>query len=80
MNKLLNLENILEMIVPRPSFWLRAWMFLFTLVNRKEGKRMITELTEKVDENIRKSNEAMRKIDEFSKRTDERLAAMNWES
>ncbi|MDR3173618.1 MAG: hypothetical protein LBU19_05155 [Treponema sp.] len=51
----MNLENVLEIIKPRPSFWLRVWLFFFLLINRKEGMRFIETLTAKVDELILKT-------------------------
>ena len=44
----MNLEDILELLKPRPSFWFRVWMFLFLLFNRKEGMRLFETLIEEV--------------------------------
>ncbi|MDR1277921.1 MAG: hypothetical protein LBK02_04150 [Treponema sp.] len=67
----MNLENVLEIIKPRPSFWLRVWIFFFLLINRKEGKRLIKTLTEKIDECVQKNDEVVRKVDAYSKEVDE---------
>ena len=66
----MDIENVLEIIKPRPSFWLRVWLFFFLLINRKEGKRLIETLIEKVEEASRKSEEMIRKVDAYSEKAD----------
>jgi hypothetical protein len=45
----MNIESVLDILNPRPPFWLRVWLFFFLLINRKEGRRLIEEFIDKVD-------------------------------
>jgi hypothetical protein len=69
----MDIENVLEIIKPRPSFWLRVWLFFFLLINRKEGKRLIETFIEKVEEASRKSDEMIRKVDAYLEKADRGL-------
>jgi hypothetical protein len=62
----MNFEDILEIIKPRPSFWLRAWLFFFLLINRKEGKQLIETLIAKMEEFIKECEETHRKVTAYS--------------
>jgi vacuolar-type H+-ATPase subunit I/STV1 len=68
-----NIETVLEILKPRPSFWLRAWLFFFLLINRKEGKRLIETLIEKVDEVSRKAEEVHRKVEAYAEKANREL-------
>jgi arginine utilization protein RocB len=70
---MIKIEDILEAVKPRPSFWLRVWLFFFLLINRKEGRRLIETLIEKVDEAVQKADEVNRKVEAYAKETDRRL-------
>jgi hypothetical protein len=82
----MNIESILEILKPRPSFWLRVWMFFFLLFNRKEGKRLIETLTGKVDslekvyqrviENNEKADSMNAEADRKLKEAEERAAGV----
>jgi hypothetical protein len=61
----MNFETILEIIQPRPPFWLRVWLFFFLLINRKEGKRLAETFIEKAAESIQMSTEAIQKYGEM---------------
>jgi hypothetical protein len=65
-------EDILEILKPRPSFWIRAWLFFFLLINRKEGKRLIETLEEKIDELIQTTEEINRNLEATAKANEER--------
>jgi arginine utilization protein RocB len=69
----MDIENILEIIRPRPSFWLRVWLFFFLLINRKEGKRLIETLIKEAGEASRKSEEMIRKVDAYKDEADRKL-------
>jgi hypothetical protein len=45
----MNIETILDILKPRPPFWLRVWLFFFLLINRKAGRRLIEGLIEEID-------------------------------
>jgi hypothetical protein len=65
------LLHILEIIKPRPPFWLKVWLFFFLLINRKEGKRLLETLFEKTEEYIRKSDELTLKVHAYSEAVNE---------
>jgi hypothetical protein len=54
-----------------------VWIFLYTLINRKEGKRLIEKFIEKSEESIRKSEEMIRRVDAYAKQADERYRQAN---
>jgi arginine utilization protein RocB len=70
---MMDIESILEILKPRPSFWLRVWLFFFLLLNRKEGKKLIETLIEKAEEVARKSEEMIRKVDAYTEKADRKL-------
>jgi hypothetical protein len=61
----MKLEKFLEIIEPRPSFWFRAWLFFFLLINRKEGRRLIETLIEEEKTLIKKNDEYIQIYDRF---------------
>jgi hypothetical protein len=67
-----DIECVLDLIKPRPSFWFRVWLFFFLLINRKEGKRLFETLIEKINEYNRNSVEMIRKVDAFAKEAHEK--------
>jgi arginine utilization protein RocB len=70
--KIESVENILEIIKPRPPFMLRVWLFFFLLINRKEGKRLFETFIEKAEKSIQKSEEMIRKVDAYEKAADDK--------
>jgi hypothetical protein len=50
-----------------------VWVFFFLLINRKEGKRLIETLIEKVNEASQKSDEMIRKVDAYTERANKKL-------
>jgi hypothetical protein len=68
----MNIDLILEVIKPRPPFWLRVWLFFFLLINRKEGKRLFETLVEKAEKCSRKSGEMIRRVDAYEKAADKK--------
>jgi hypothetical protein len=72
----MNIESILEILKPRPSFWVRVWLFFFLLFNRKEGKRLIETLTGKIDDlekAYRRAIEKSEKADAMNAEADRKL-------
>jgi hypothetical protein len=69
----MNFEDLLELLKPRPSFWLRVWIFLFLLINRKEGMRLMETLEAKMDEFIQKTDEMNRRVQAYSEDADRKL-------
>jgi hypothetical protein len=69
--KIESVENILEIIKPRPPFMLRVWLFFFLLINRKEGKWLFEMFIEKGEKSIRKSEEMIRRVEAYEKAADE---------
>jgi F0F1-type ATP synthase membrane subunit b/b' len=72
----MNIESILEILKPRPPFWLRVWVFFFLLFNRKEGKRLIETLTGKIDnleKTYRRAIENNEKADAINAKADRKL-------
>jgi hypothetical protein len=68
----MTIKSLLEILKPRPPFWLRVWMFFFFLFNRKEGKQLIETLIEEID-NLEK---VYQRIIEY----DEKVDAINAEA
>ena len=69
----MNIENILEIIKPRASFWLRVWLFFFLLINRKEGTRLLETLIAEVktlEEITLQTKRAHRKVIETLEKSD----------
>jgi low affinity Fe/Cu permease len=69
----MELETILEIVKPRPSFWLRVWLFFFLLINRREGKRLIEALDAKMDELIGKADRMNRDLAAYAEDADKKL-------
>jgi hypothetical protein len=55
-----------------PPFRFTVWIFLYTLINRKEGKRLVEKLIEKMEKSIQKSDEMILKVDAYAKQAEER--------
>jgi hypothetical protein len=68
----MNIDRFLENFEPIPPFRFTMWMFFFTLINRKEGKRLVEKLTEKLEKSIQKSEEMIRKVDAYAEWADEK--------
>jgi hypothetical protein len=74
----MDFEKILAIIQPRPSIWLRLWLFFFLLINRKEGKRLLEAIEKKLDENFKilrrldESNEKLMESNEKLRESEER--------
>jgi hypothetical protein len=72
----MNLETLLEILRPRPPFWIRAWLFFFLLINRREGRRLIETLIEKADsleKTYRRVMENNEKADAINAEADRKL-------
>jgi hypothetical protein len=45
----MKIEQFVETISAKPSFWVKAWLFFFLLFSGKEGKELVADLSSKVD-------------------------------
>jgi hypothetical protein len=52
----MKIEQFVETVTNNPSFWVRVWLFFFLLVNRKEGKELVRQISEKLDKTMEKAD------------------------
>jgi F0F1-type ATP synthase membrane subunit b/b' len=69
----MELEDILKIMEPRPSFWIRVWLFFFLLFNRKEGKRLMETLIAKIDKAVEEVDEMKRRLAAYSDDVEKKL-------
>jgi len=52
----MKIEQFVETISAKPPFWGKVWLFFFLLINGAEGRELIRDLREKVNETMKSAD------------------------
>jgi hypothetical protein len=66
----MNIDFFVSTITSKPSFWARVWLFFFLLINGKEGRELVRDISAKVDLSLQKADELHEKAALLLEKTD----------